>query len=149
VTLKEAAELAGVTPDTLRQAVHRGTLRATKRGRDWTVTRRELARYMALKEDDMTRQTQQGVILAWLQDRGSITQHECSRIGGGSRLAAHILELRKDGWNILTQTVAVDNVLGGVSRVGRYVWGPGPQQLPKKAPAMTQLRIDGEEELVG
>lgn len=47
MTLREAAELLGVRPDTLRQAVHRGTLRATKRGRDWTVSSRELARYKA------------------------------------------------------------------------------------------------------
>ena len=47
MTLREAAELLGVKPDTLRQAVHRGTLRAIKRGRDWTVSSRELARYKA------------------------------------------------------------------------------------------------------
>ena len=37
MTLKEAAELLGVTPDNLRGAIARGALRATKVGRDWTV----------------------------------------------------------------------------------------------------------------
>lgn len=37
MTLTEAAELLGVTPDNLRGAIKRGTLRATKIGRDWHV----------------------------------------------------------------------------------------------------------------
>jgi excisionase family DNA binding protein len=37
VTLKEAAELLGVTPDNLRGAIARGSLQATKVGRDWNV----------------------------------------------------------------------------------------------------------------
>lgn len=37
MTLTEAAELLGVTPDNLRGAIQRGTLRATKIGRDWHV----------------------------------------------------------------------------------------------------------------
>ena len=38
MTLKEAAALLGVTPDNLRGAIARGALRATKHGRDWSVT---------------------------------------------------------------------------------------------------------------
>jgi len=45
MTLKDAALVAGVTPDTLRQAANRGTLRAVKVGRQWLVTYRELDRY--------------------------------------------------------------------------------------------------------
>lgn len=37
MTLKEAAALLGVTPDTLRQQIAGGALKATKRGRDWHV----------------------------------------------------------------------------------------------------------------
>lgn len=37
MTLKEAADLLGVTPDNLRGAIARGALKATKNGRDWTV----------------------------------------------------------------------------------------------------------------
>jgi len=45
VTLTKAAALLGVTAATLRQQIANGKLRATKRGRDWWVTRREVERY--------------------------------------------------------------------------------------------------------
>lgn len=45
MTLIEAAARLGVTPDTLRQQVANGKLRAVKRGRDWYVTAREVERY--------------------------------------------------------------------------------------------------------
>ena len=45
MTLNEAAAILGVTADTLRQQVRNGKLRATKRGRDWWVTRSEVTRY--------------------------------------------------------------------------------------------------------
>ena len=45
MTLKEAAAQLSVTPDNLRGAIARGTLKARKVGRDWTVTRREVERY--------------------------------------------------------------------------------------------------------
>lgn len=45
MTLKEAAELLGVTPDNLRGAIKRGSLKATKHGRDWWVSAKEVERY--------------------------------------------------------------------------------------------------------
>jgi excisionase family DNA binding protein len=45
MTLTEAAALLGVTAATLRQQIAKGKLRATKRGRDWWVTKGEVARY--------------------------------------------------------------------------------------------------------
>ena len=45
MTLIEAAALLGVTPDTLRQQIAAGKLRAKKVGRDWHVTAREVERY--------------------------------------------------------------------------------------------------------
>jgi excisionase family DNA binding protein len=45
MTLREAAALLGVTAATLRQQIAHGKLRATKRGRDWWVTAREVERY--------------------------------------------------------------------------------------------------------
>jgi excisionase family DNA binding protein len=45
MTLTEAAAILGVTPDTLRQQIANGKLRASKRGRDWWVTAREVERY--------------------------------------------------------------------------------------------------------
>jgi excisionase family DNA binding protein len=47
VTLVEAAALLGVTAATLRQQIAKGRLKATKRGRDWWVTKREVERYRA------------------------------------------------------------------------------------------------------
>lgn len=47
MTLREAADSLGVTPDTLRQAIRRGALRATKRGRDWWVTEGAVEEYRA------------------------------------------------------------------------------------------------------
>ncbi len=45
MTLIEAAASLGVTPDTLRQQIGRGRLKATKIGRDWSVAPREVERY--------------------------------------------------------------------------------------------------------
>jgi excisionase family DNA binding protein len=45
MTLIQAAAILGVTAATLRQQIANGKLRATKRGRDWWVTRREVERY--------------------------------------------------------------------------------------------------------
>lgn len=45
LTLTEAAALLGVTAATLRQQIANGKLRATKRGRDWFVTPKEVERY--------------------------------------------------------------------------------------------------------
>ncbi len=45
MTLREAAGLLGITPDTLRAQIHRGRLKAVKVGRDWHVAVDELARY--------------------------------------------------------------------------------------------------------
>jgi excisionase family DNA binding protein len=45
MTLTQAAALLGVTAATLRQQIANGKLRASKRGRDWWVTRGEVARY--------------------------------------------------------------------------------------------------------
>jgi excisionase family DNA binding protein len=45
MTLKEAAAILGVTAATLRQQIANGKMRAHKRGRDWWVTKGEVARY--------------------------------------------------------------------------------------------------------
>lgn len=45
LTLAEAAERLGVLPSTLRHQIRNGKLRATKPGRDWLVTEREVERY--------------------------------------------------------------------------------------------------------
>lgn len=45
MTLKEAAAIIGTTPDNLRGAIARGSLKASKLGRDWIVTPKEVERY--------------------------------------------------------------------------------------------------------
>jgi len=45
MTLREAAAVLGVTPDTLRQQIANGKLRAKKIGRDWHVTPAEVETY--------------------------------------------------------------------------------------------------------
>lgn len=50
MTLKEAAAQLGVTPDTLRQQIAAGRLKATKRGRDWWVTKGEVERYRQARQ---------------------------------------------------------------------------------------------------
>lgn len=47
MTLKTAAELLGVSPETLRVQVHKGRLEATLIGKTWVVTDREVDRYRA------------------------------------------------------------------------------------------------------
>ena len=45
MTLTEAARVLGLKPDTLRSQIRHGALKATKRGRDWHVTSKEVERY--------------------------------------------------------------------------------------------------------
>lgn len=47
LTLAEAAEIADLSPATLRWQIRNGRLKARKIGRDWFVTRGELDAYLA------------------------------------------------------------------------------------------------------
>lgn len=47
MSLAEAAESLGVELDSLRNAIHRKTLKAEKIGRNWTVKEKEVERYRA------------------------------------------------------------------------------------------------------
>lgn len=54
LTLAAAAEIAGVVPSTLRHAIHRGTLRATREGPPgprglWYVERADLDAYLSAR----------------------------------------------------------------------------------------------------
>jgi hypothetical protein len=46
ITLHRATELSGLAPNTLRTAAQDGRLTATRIGRDWLTTRRNLHRYL-------------------------------------------------------------------------------------------------------
>jgi excisionase family DNA binding protein len=45
LTLRQAADQLGISPDTLRQGIARGAIRGRKIGTIWTVTQREVDRY--------------------------------------------------------------------------------------------------------
>jgi excisionase family DNA binding protein len=47
ITLEQAAAIAGITKDTLRQAAAGGRLDARRIGHNWLTTRRKLHRYLA------------------------------------------------------------------------------------------------------
>lgn len=49
LTLPQAATESGISAGYLRVAANRGTLKATKIGRDWFVTREELAAFKATR----------------------------------------------------------------------------------------------------
>ena len=45
LTTQEAADILGVTVRTVRRAIKRGQLKATKRGRDWFIEAESLKNY--------------------------------------------------------------------------------------------------------
>lgn len=45
LTLEQAGQELGLSPDTLRSQIRNGRLRATKLGPIWVVSRREIDRY--------------------------------------------------------------------------------------------------------
>jgi excisionase family DNA binding protein len=49
MTLIEAAELLGTSPDNLRGAIARGSLKAEKIGRDWHVSAKAVETYRTQK----------------------------------------------------------------------------------------------------
>lgn len=66
LTLAQAAACCGLHPDTLRQAVLRGRLRAEKIGRDWTTTTAELDAYLNSRHRGNFRTSK----AAWLGRKG-------------------------------------------------------------------------------
>lgn len=49
MTVTEAAERLGLSPNTLRNQIRSGRLRASKRGRDWWITEAALNEYRAVR----------------------------------------------------------------------------------------------------
>jgi hypothetical protein len=60
ITLKRAAEIAGLQPNSLKVKVHEGRLYATKLGRDWVTTRRHLHRYLTARSRGMVKPLPEG-----------------------------------------------------------------------------------------
>lgn len=68
----------------------------------------------------MSKATQAERILAYIREFGSITPLEAIRDIGCYRLSARISDLRKDGYNIISEPFTVKNRYGGTSRVAKY-----------------------------
>ena len=49
-TLKEVSKLTSIKVGTLRQRINRGTLKATKRGRDWFIKDSDIKKLMVNKK---------------------------------------------------------------------------------------------------
>lgn len=64
--------------------------------------------------------TQAERVLAYMTDHGSVTQFEALKDLGVMRLASRISELRKNGHEIASQMVKVENRYGETCRVKRY-----------------------------
>lgn len=77
MTLIEAADLLGTTPDNLRGAIRRGALQATKHGRDWWVDRKEVDRY--------ARENRRGHCGICGRDLTGLVSHEHRMPGGKAR----------------------------------------------------------------
>lgn len=64
--------------------------------------------------------TQARRILDYISEHGSITQFEAIRDLGVMRLASRISELRRNGVEIVSEMVKVENRYGETCRVKRY-----------------------------
>lgn len=51
ITLRDLAAQRGITPDSLRQRIRRGTLKANKVGTTWVIDRKEAARVLGERAD--------------------------------------------------------------------------------------------------
>lgn len=69
---------------------------------------------------DPTKKSQKDLILAHIEKHGSITPLEAERLYGCMRLGARIWDLRRDGYDIVSEIVEVPTKNGGKARVARY-----------------------------
>lgn len=68
---------------------------------------------------DPTKKNQKDQILEHIEKYGSITPLEAQRLYGCMRLGARILDLRKDGYEIVREIVEVET-RSGKAHVARY-----------------------------
>ena len=64
-------------------------------------------------------------VLAYIEQFGSITQHEAMIDLGIMRLASRVSELKKQGYTITGEMVTVKNRFGENCRIKRYSMGGG------------------------
>lgn len=64
--------------------------------------------------------TQNDLVLEYIKEYGGITPLEAIRDLGVYRLSARISDLKRKGFSIVSNTVAVKNRRGTTSRIARY-----------------------------
>ena len=69
---------------------------------------------------DVTKKSQKELILEYIEAHGSITPLEAQREIGCLRLGARIWDLRRDGYDIVSEMVEVETRNGGKATVARY-----------------------------
>lgn len=69
---------------------------------------------------DPTKKSQKDLILAHIEKYGSITPLEAQRFYSCMRLGARIWDLRRDGYDIVSELVEVPTRNGGKAVVARY-----------------------------
>lgn len=69
---------------------------------------------------DPSKKSQKELVLAYIEEHGSITPLEAQHEIGCLRLGARIWDLRRDGYNIVSEMVEVPTRNGGKAVVARY-----------------------------
>ena len=69
----------------------------------------------------MEKTTQRGAVLHHLIKFGSLTSFEAFELFGATRLSAIIFDLRKQGYNIWTDSVSTKNRYGQPTTYAKYV----------------------------
>lgn len=69
---------------------------------------------------DQTKKSQKEQILAHIEKYGSITPLEAQQFYGCMRLGARIWDLRRDGYDIVSEIVEVPTKNDGKARVAQY-----------------------------
>ena len=69
---------------------------------------------------DPTKKSQKDLVLEYIIEHGSITPLEAERHIGCMRLGARIWDLRRDGYNIVSELVEVPTRNGGKAKVAQY-----------------------------
>ena len=70
-----------------------------------------------------TKTTQNDRILEFICENGSITQLEALQELGVMRLASRISDMKRQGHNIISDTVPVKNRYGEICHIKRYKFG--------------------------
>ena len=71
-TLKEVEKLTGIKSDNLRQRIHRGTLKAVKKGRDWFISELNVERLKITK-------TEQCFCQSYFDDENKLRDCTCGK----------------------------------------------------------------------